>query len=154
MQDVDNSFLRGLQLRGSSGSLLGAGTRTISLDPLDACLACMVPSKSTRCTVPGTKGLSSRLPSMALSGVMLGWVHTASEDVKVDRRWIGRTGKQVLSRMCDSKRRCLSISSTWQDGGGIHPGCYQALQVFGTKANPWKVEDHIANRRLTPTMIA
>lgn len=50
---VDKAFLRFDQLRGSSGSLEGAGTRTTSSRVPPACLTVKVCCKSTRWTVPG-----------------------------------------------------------------------------------------------------
>lgn len=58
MQAVDNNLRWGVQLRGSSGSSEGVGTRTMSRCPPSAWRACMVPSRSTRWTVPGMKSRS------------------------------------------------------------------------------------------------
>lgn len=52
---VDKIFRLGVQLSGSSGSEEGVGTRTISRLLPFACFAFIVPSRSTRWTVPGTK---------------------------------------------------------------------------------------------------
>ena len=53
MLAVLSAFRRGDQFKGSSGSAVGAGTRTMSFWAPLACCACMVPSRSTRWTVPG-----------------------------------------------------------------------------------------------------
>jgi hypothetical protein len=58
MHAVDNNFL-GVQLSRSSGSADGAGARTMSRLPLEVCLARMMPSRSTRSTVPETNVPSS-----------------------------------------------------------------------------------------------
>lgn len=57
-QIVDNSFRRGDQFSGSSGSLEGVGIKTMSLFPL-ACWADITWSKSSKVTVPGTALLST-----------------------------------------------------------------------------------------------
>lgn len=57
-QIVDNSFRRGDQFSGSSGSLEGVGIKTMSLFPL-ACWADITWSKSSKMTVPGTALLST-----------------------------------------------------------------------------------------------
>ena len=57
-QIVDNSFRRGDQFSGSSGSLEGVGIKTMSLFPL-ACWADITWSKSSKVTVPGTAFLST-----------------------------------------------------------------------------------------------
>ena len=53
MHVVESNFRFDDQFRGSSGSSEGAGTRTISRWPLELCFASIVPSRSTRWTVPG-----------------------------------------------------------------------------------------------------
>jgi hypothetical protein len=59
---VDSHFRLGDQFRGSSGSALGAGTNTMSFScDAEACFPLMMPSRSTRWTVPGI-AVSSRWP--------------------------------------------------------------------------------------------
>lgn len=60
-----------ISLTGSSGSDEGAGTRTMSCCPPLACLAAIVPSKSTRWTVPGTGRAASSGLSWLLKKPMM-----------------------------------------------------------------------------------
>jgi hypothetical protein len=64
LQKVLSIFRLGLQLSGSSGFFDGAGTRIMSLWPLE-CTAWLVPSMSTRVYVPGMVVLGAMMSRAA-----------------------------------------------------------------------------------------